>query len=142
MLSTVADLALSKRSILRGSTAVAGPLGRCRWTWKTGDNKHIVSQVSRTAADTITERVPRRHRRPAQLRVRRRGTPDRGVCHRRPLRLRLRRRIRDLPTGTQANAGLNTNRMRLLDQTASGTAKPATATTRPTGSWRPKAPPP
>ncbi|GHE76067.1 hypothetical protein GCM10017786_01200 [Amycolatopsis deserti] len=95
--------------------------------WKTSDGKDIVSQVGRTSAGTIIDEslagVAARPNAPNYIYdgvgrlteayvAGHHYTPDytstaSATC----------------PTGTQSNAGLNTNRMRLLDQTASGTAR-------------------
>ncbi|WIY02434.1 PA14 domain-containing protein [Amycolatopsis mongoliensis] len=95
--------------------------------WRTADGKDVVSQVTRTAAGTVTdESLGGVDARPdgSNYGYDTAGrlteayvtghhytydftSPASATC----------------PTGTQADAGLNTNRMRLLDQTAAGTAE-------------------
>jgi YD repeat-containing protein len=95
--------------------------------WKTSDGKDVVSQVGRTTAGTIVDESlggndPRPNApnyvydgagRLAEAYVTGHhytydyASAASAIC----------------PTGTQANAGVNTNRMRLLDQTAAGTAE-------------------
>nr|WP_208406425.1 PA14 domain-containing protein [Amycolatopsis granulosa] len=95
--------------------------------WKTSDNQHIVSQVGRTAAGTIIdESLAGVDARP--------GAPNYlydGVGRLTEAYVSGHHYTYDYtsaasatcPTGTQTNAGLNGNRMRLLDQTAPGTAE-------------------
>ena len=95
--------------------------------WKTSDGKDVVSKVGRTTAGTIVdESLAGLDARP--------NAPNYvydGVGRLTEAYVAGHHYTYDYtvaasatcPTGTQANAGLNTNRMRLLDETASGTAE-------------------
>ncbi|UUV30726.1 PA14 domain-containing protein [Amycolatopsis roodepoortensis] len=96
-------------------------------TWKTSDNKTITSQVGRTRAGTIVDEssggVDPRPNGPnyvydAAGRMVEAYVPGHHYTYdfSSPAPV-------TCPSGTQGNAGLNTNRVRLLDQTASGTAE-------------------
>ncbi|GHG14283.1 hypothetical protein GCM10017567_35000 [Amycolatopsis bullii] len=95
--------------------------------WKTSDGKDIVSKVGRTSAGTIVdESLAGTDARP--------NAPNYvydGVGRLTEAYVAGHHYTYDFtssasatcPAGTQANAGLNTNRMRLLDETAAGTAE-------------------
>ncbi|WP_020662037.1 RHS repeat-associated core domain-containing protein [Amycolatopsis benzoatilytica] len=95
--------------------------------WKTSDDKHIVSQVGRTAAGTIIdESLAGNDARPNSPNYVYDGAgrlTEAYVTGHHYTYDYTAAASATCPTGTQANAGLNTNRMRLLDQTASGTAE-------------------
>ncbi|RJQ86676.1 hypothetical protein D5S19_11055 [Amycolatopsis panacis] len=95
--------------------------------WKTSDDKHVVSQVARTAAGTIVdESLGGNDARPNAPNYAYDGagrlTEAYATGHHYTYDYTATASA-TCPTGTRANAGLNTNRMRLLDQTTSGTAE-------------------
>ncbi|WP_409463266.1 PA14 domain-containing protein [Amycolatopsis sp. GA6-003] len=95
--------------------------------WKTSDNKHVVSQVRRTAAGTIVDEslggTDARPNAPNYVYDGAGRLIEAYVTGHHYTYDYTATASTTCPVGTQANAGLNTNRMRLLDQTASGTAE-------------------
>ncbi|MFF0148007.1 PA14 domain-containing protein [Amycolatopsis sulphurea] len=95
--------------------------------WKTSDNKHIVSQVGRTAAGTIIDEslggTDARANAPNYVYDGAGRLTEAYVTGHHYTYDYTSTASATCPVGTQANAGLNTNRVRLLDQTASGTAE-------------------
>ncbi|WP_275895924.1 MULTISPECIES: PA14 domain-containing protein [Amycolatopsis] len=95
--------------------------------WKTSDGKDIVSQVGRTSAGTIIDEslvgVDARPNAPNYIYDGVGRLTEAYVAGHHYTYDYTSTASATCPTGTQANAGLNTNRMRLLDQTASGTAE-------------------
>ncbi|MDX8033271.1 PA14 domain-containing protein [Lentzea sp. BCCO 10_0856] len=95
--------------------------------WKTSDGKSIVAGVGRTAAGTIIdESLGGVDARPNASNYLYDGVgrlTEAYVAGHHYTYDYTSQASATCPTGTRANAGLNTNRMRLLDQTASGTAE-------------------
>ncbi|WP_328614435.1 PA14 domain-containing protein [Amycolatopsis sp. NBC_00355] len=95
--------------------------------WKTSDGKDIVSQVGRTSAGTIVDEslggVDARPAAPNYVYDAIGRLTEAYVTGHHYTYDYTSAAAATCPAGTQTNAGLNTNRMRLLDQTASGTAE-------------------
>jgi RHS repeat-associated protein len=95
--------------------------------WKTSDGKDIVSQVGRTSAGTIVDEsrggVDARPNAPNYVYDGVGRLTDAYVTGHHLTYDYTSSASATCPAGTQVNAGLNTNRMRLLDQTATGTAE-------------------
>jgi RHS repeat-associated protein len=96
-------------------------------TWRTGDGKQVVSSVSRTRAGTITDEslggVDARPTGPNYVYDAVGRLTEAYVTGHHFTYDFTSSAPAACPTGTQANAGLNTNRVRLLDQTAGGTTE-------------------
>jgi len=95
-------------------------------TWKTSDNVQIVSTVSRTRSGTITDEtlggVDARPGAPNYVYDSAGRLTEAWVTGHHYTYDFTSAAPAGCPTGTQANAGLNTNRVHLLDQTSAGTA--------------------
>ncbi|WP_245914268.1 PA14 domain-containing protein [Amycolatopsis sulphurea] len=95
--------------------------------WKTSDNQHVVSQVGRTSAGTIIDETlagtDARPNAPNYVYDGAGRLTEAYVTGHHYTYDYTATASATCPAGTQANAGLNTNRMRLLDHTASGTAE-------------------
>ncbi|MFI9382107.1 PA14 domain-containing protein [Kutzneria sp. NPDC052558] len=95
--------------------------------WKTSDGRDIVSQVGRSAAGTIVDEslggVDARPNAPNYLYDGLGRLTEAYVAGHHYTYDFTSTAAASCPTGTQTNAGLNGNRMRLLDQTSSGTAE-------------------
>ncbi|MBB5857214.1 RHS repeat-associated protein [Amycolatopsis umgeniensis] len=112
----------SLASVTKDNAARALSLG-----WKTSDGKDIVSQVGRTTAGTIIDEslagTDARPNAPNYLYDGAGRLTEAYVTGHHYTYDYTSTASVTCPVGTQANAGLNTNRMRLLDQTAAGTAE-------------------
>ncbi|MEV4049798.1 PA14 domain-containing protein [Amycolatopsis sp. NPDC049688] len=95
--------------------------------WKTSDGKDIVSKVGRTAAGTIVDEslagTDARPNAPNYVYDGAGRLTEAYVAGHHYTYDFTSTASATCPAGTQANAGLNTNRMRLLDETAAGTAE-------------------
>ncbi|WP_158889743.1 PA14 domain-containing protein [Amycolatopsis anabasis] len=104
------------------------PAGRTTsLTWKTSDDKTVTSQVTRTRSGTITDEslagIDARPDGPNYTYdTAGRLTEAYTTGHRYTYDFTSNAPVA-CPAGTQTNAGLNTNRVRLLDRTAAGTAE-------------------
>jgi RHS repeat-associated protein len=112
----------SLASITKDNGAKVTSLG-----WKTSDGKDVVSRVGRTAAGTIIDEslagTDARPNAPNYVYDAIGRLTDAYVTGHHYTYDYTSTASATCPVGTQANAGLNTNRVRLLDQTASGTAE-------------------
>ncbi|MFK0243398.1 PA14 domain-containing protein [Amycolatopsis azurea] len=95
--------------------------------WKTSDNKDVVSQVGRTAAGTIVDEslagVDARPNAPNYVYDGAGRLTEAFVTGHHYTYDYTSSASATCPAGTQANAGVNTNRVRLVDESAAGTAE-------------------